>query len=55
VRWRSRLEEGSSFLKKEAKNFCEFWLQAFRIGSAQGRRSYLVLFFKKEQAFFALL
>jgi hypothetical protein len=38
--------------KKEAKNFWSFWLRPFRIGSAQVRKRFLVLFFKKEHSCF---
>jgi hypothetical protein len=40
-------KERSSFLKKEAKNFCLFWLRLCRIGSTQTNKSFLVFFSKK--------
>jgi hypothetical protein len=36
------------FEKKKQKTFDFFWLRRLWIGSAQGRKSFLVPFFKKE-------
>jgi hypothetical protein len=38
----------TSFLKKRSKKLLHVWLRLLRIGSAQTRKSFLVLFFKKE-------
>jgi hypothetical protein len=46
------MEERTSFLKKRSKKLLSTWLRLIRKGSAQARKSFLVLFFKEEQAFF---
>jgi hypothetical protein len=45
--------QGLLFREKAAKSFCLFWLRLFPVGSAQGRKSLLVLFFRKERLAFA--
>jgi hypothetical protein len=44
-------KEGLLFREKEAKSFYQFWLRRFRRGSAQIRKSLLLLFFRKEDLF----
>jgi hypothetical protein len=48
--WERRVASGIGFLK-EAKNFCVF-ARVFHLARAQTCKSFLVLFFKKEHAFF---
>jgi hypothetical protein len=41
-------KEGCSFLKKRTKKLLHVWLRLIRMGSGQIRKSFLLLFFKKE-------
>jgi hypothetical protein len=46
-------KEGSSFFEeKEAKRLFDFGPRQCRLSTAPGRKSFLVLFFKKEHPFF---
>jgi hypothetical protein len=46
--WKVWRQEGrTSFLKKRSKKLLQIWLRRLRGGSAQTRKSFLVLFFKK--------
>jgi hypothetical protein len=44
----SQAAEGTSFLKKRSKKLLSIWLRPYRRSRSQVRKSFLVLFFKKE-------
>jgi len=43
-----RQKEAVAFLKKSAKNFCDFYTGCFHVPRRKTNKSFLVLFFKKE-------
>jgi hypothetical protein len=46
--WGRQAEGRASFLKKRSKKLLDVWLRRSRLGRVQIRKSFLLLFFKKE-------